>query len=95
MFYLDKQGISHRREVYTAIDALGDMGGIIEITLIAFGLVLLPISRHSFYLKAARLMFFARTKDCSLFSAGNEKLNKKEKLAKYMDHEGGDHEHGH
>lgn len=67
MFYLDETGLSHQREVYTAIDALGDIGGIIEITIIVFSLIFLPISRHSFYLRASRFMFFARSKDKSLF----------------------------
>ena len=29
MFYMDETGISHYREVYTIIGALGDIGGII------------------------------------------------------------------
>ena len=72
MFYLDETGLSHQREVYTIIDALGDLGGIIEITIIVFGIVFLPISRHSFYLKASRFMFFARSKDSNLFVKGSK-----------------------
>lgn len=72
MFYLDETGLSHQREVYTVIDALGDIGGIIEITFIVFGIVFLPVSRHSFYLRASRFMFFARSKDTSMFVQGSE-----------------------
>ena len=94
---LEQQGITHQREVYTAIDALGDLGGFIEITLIVFGSIFLPISRYSFYLKAARFMFFARTKDSSLFLKSDKKDTSIEKLAKYMpcsdDHGHGDGDH--
>lgn len=83
-FFLDQQGIMHHREVYTAIDALGDLGGFIQITLIIFGSIFLPISRYSYYLKAARFMFFARTKDGKLFVKGDKNSRQFEKLAKYM-----------
>ena len=53
MFFLDKTGVTHERVVYTLIDALGDIGGIIEIIMILLGILLLPISKHSFYLKAS------------------------------------------
>lgn len=84
IFYIDEVGVSYLREVYTIIDALGDLGGIMEITLIVFGLLFLPISRHSFYLQASRLMFFARSKDQNLFVKGNKKEFKEERLSKYM-----------
>ena len=50
MFYIDEVGVPFLREVYTIIDALGDIGGITEITLILFGFFFLPISKHNFYL---------------------------------------------
>ena len=72
MFYMDKTGISHMREVYTLIDALGDIGGIIEIIFIVFGSIFLPIARHSFYLKASRFMYFARSRNSTLFKKGDD-----------------------
>lgn len=76
--------MSYQREVYTGIDALGDIGGIIEITIIFFGFIFLPISRHSYYLRAARFMFFARTKDKTLFIKGTKEEQSQENLAKYV-----------
>ena len=49
------------------IFGMGDIGGILEFTLIVFGFFIYPISEHSFFLRASRQMFFARTKDKSLF----------------------------
>lgn len=72
MFLMDETGYHHLREVYNSVDALGDIGGIIEIIFIVFGSLFLPISRHSFYLKASRFMFFARSRDEKLFLKGNE-----------------------
>lgn len=84
MFYLDATGIDYLREVYNLIDALGDIGGIFQIVLIVFGCIFLPISRHSFYLRASRFMFFARSRDTNMFVKGNENEQKAENLAKYM-----------
>ena len=81
---MDEIGVSHKREVYAALNALGDIGGFIEITMIIFGIFLLPISRHSFYLRASRSMFFARSRDESLFIKGSEQELEPEKLAKYV-----------
>lgn len=72
MFFMDESGVSHKREVYTSIEALGDIGGIVEILFILVGTIFLPISRHSFYLHASWFMFFARSRDSSLFIKGDE-----------------------
>jgi hypothetical protein len=87
MFYMDETGISHKREVYNLIEALSDIGGIIEVIFVLFGTIFLPLSRHSFYLHAARFMFFARSRDPSLFVKGNKHDEKVENLAKYMNQE--------
>lgn len=84
MFYLEESGVSHKREVYTSIEALGDIGGILEIIFILFGTIFLPISRHSFYLHASRFMFFARSRDSNLFVKGNKQEEQEENLAKYI-----------
>ena len=82
------------REVYTSIDALGDLGGIIEIIFIVLGTIFLPIARHSFYLRASRFMFFARSRDSTLFKKGDQREEKNENLAKYIKHPEG-HTCGH
>ena len=60
------------------------MGGIVEVIMIIFGFFLFPISEHSFYLKAARMLYYARTKDEKLFSKTVDP-DEEDKLEKYMD----------
>ena len=65
---------------------IGDTGGVFELIIMIFGVVIFPISYHSFILRASRLMFFARTKDEKLFQTikdPEEKLY----LEKYNFHE--------
>lgn len=62
-FYLNQEGVHYSREVFHSLDVFGDIGGIFEITMIIFGFFVFPISEHSFILRAARLMYFGRTKD--------------------------------
>lgn len=51
--------------------------------MLIFGFFLFPISEHSFYLRAARLLYFARTSDHSLFVASADPLDEVDKLEKY------------
>jgi hypothetical protein len=46
---------------------LGDLGGVKELIVLIFGIFLLPISEHSFILKAAKFLFIARTSNTNLF----------------------------
>ena len=75
--------MNYIREVYNILGVLGDLGGIVEVIMIIFGFFLFPISEHSFYLKAARMLYFARTKDQTLFQkSADPELT--DKLEKYM-----------
>lgn len=65
--FLSQNGMHHKRRVYNIIDLMGDIGGLLEISMILFGIFLYPISEHSFVIKVAKRMFFARTKDYTLF----------------------------
>jgi len=57
----------HNKSVYTLVDCLGDLGGLIEI-IFYFGMVTMrPISFHSYTLKMLKKLFFAKTEDSSLF----------------------------
>ena len=58
------------------LDLLGDLGGIVEVILICFFLFITPISEHSFYLKAAHRLFWARTKDKHFFKKAKEKCDR-------------------
>jgi hypothetical protein len=57
----------HSKEVYTLIDCLGDLGGLIEIILSIAGLIVTPIAYHSYVIKAISKLYVARTKDSELF----------------------------
>lgn len=83
--FLSDEGKHHMREVYHTIDVIGDIGGIFEFTMVLFGFFMFPISNFSFVLQASRSMYFARTKDNSLFEKAIdkeliEKLQKFEQL---------------
>lgn len=65
--YRDNVEVVHERVVYSFLDLLGDLGGVTEIITLAFGIFLLPISEHSFYVAALKKMYMARTKDDTLF----------------------------
>ena len=73
---LDSKGSVHRRRVYSIFDFLGDLGGVIEIILLVFGMFLLPIAKHSFILKATKKLYLARTKEESIFEKVEEKKTK-------------------
>jgi hypothetical protein len=71
----------HTREVYNIIDLIGNLGGVFEIIVKVLGLFFLPISSHSFVMKALEKLFLARTLDTSMFvKAKLENKNKKRKF---------------
>lgn len=67
ILYHDKVEEIYERRIYNFFDLLGDLGGVSEIIILVFGIFLLPISRHSFTIKATKKLFLARTKLESLF----------------------------
>jgi hypothetical protein len=64
---LDQTGIEHSRRKYALFDLLGDLGGVTEVIMIFFGIFLYPISEHSFVIKAAKKLFYARTNRDDIF----------------------------
>lgn len=44
--------VLHRRESYIIFDVLGDLGGVLEILIYLFGMILLPISEYAFNMAA-------------------------------------------
>ena len=82
--FLNEEGVNYQRDAYNILGVLGDLGGIVEVIMIIFGFFLFPISEHSFYLKAARMLYFARTKEQNLFQKSNDP-ELTDKLEKYMD----------
>ena len=69
--------IQHSREVYGFLDLIGDLGGITELTLLIFGSVFLPISKHSFYLNVIKTLYLASTVESSIFSDSKKDEKKK------------------
>ena len=76
-FFLDMQSINHNRSIYNLLDLLGDLGGVTEVIMAVLGIFLFPISEHSFIIKAAKIVFLAKTKDENMFKH-KEKYQTKE-----------------
>ena len=53
----------HQRKVYDILDLIGDLGGVFEICFQVLGFFILPISYHSFIIKALKKIFLIKTKD--------------------------------
>jgi hypothetical protein len=43
--FIDKEAMYHEREIFNLVDLIGELGGVIEILIITFGVLLYPISR--------------------------------------------------
>ena len=70
---LGQTGVAHSRRKYGLFDLLGDLGGVLEVIMIIFGMFLYPISEHSFVIKAANKLFFARTNRNDVFLSREDK----------------------
>ena len=73
---MDQTTILHTRRIYSLFDLLGDLGGVTEVIMLAFGFMLYPISEHSFYLKAIKKLFIAKTTNEKLFRVKKAKSKK-------------------
>jgi MFS-type transporter involved in bile tolerance (Atg22 family) len=54
--------ITHKRTTYDLVGLLGDMGGISGLLITLLAILVSPVSEHSFYIKAARKLFIAKSK---------------------------------
>ncbi len=59
--------VIHKREVYTVMHLLGDVGGVLEITILFSAILLGYLSKFSFNLSAIQTLYLARTSDSTLF----------------------------
>jgi len=71
---LHNEKIKHTRQIYGLLDLLGDFGGVTEVIMLCFGFFLFPVSEHSFFLKATKRLFFARTADENIFKKPKRRL---------------------
>ena len=68
-----EESIFHKRVDFNIFDLIGELGGVIEVFIIVFGIFLYPVSNHSFILKASQMLFYAKTSDESLFAEEEKK----------------------
>jgi len=59
----DNRLMFHERKIYNFFDLLGELGGVMEVIAIGFGVFLYKIANHSFIMKATKRMFKAFTSD--------------------------------
>ena len=58
----------YKREVYNLLDLMGDLGGVLEVMIFVCGIMLYPISEHSFVLKALNLLYLVKSNDSKRFA---------------------------
>ena len=49
---LQEEIIEHIRECFNIPDMIGNLGGVVEVFVIVFGVIIYPLSKHKFTLKA-------------------------------------------
>lgn len=83
--FLSDRSTTYERKIYAVFDLMGDIGGLIEISMLCLGSLLASISEHSFFIKAIQKLFLVNTYDRKLFAEpskfrkGGQKLNKERK----------------
>jgi hypothetical protein len=48
---------NHERTIYNMNDLIGDLGGVLQLFAYVFGLVIYPISQHSYFLKKLEKLY--------------------------------------
>lgn len=74
--YRDSSQIIHERRIYSIIDLMGDLGGVMEIVMVAFGIFMYGISEHSFYTRAIKKFYKVKTSDNKLFLTKKKSANR-------------------
>jgi hypothetical protein len=64
---LDPRVMMHTTNVYHLFDLVGDIGGVLEVFMIALWFFLAPISQFSFEMSAMKRLFLAKTLDPTFF----------------------------
>ena len=52
---------------YNFLDLIGELGGVKEMLVVLVAIFIAPMTNHSFIIKAASKMFYARTYSNKLF----------------------------
>lgn len=53
--------IEYERQIYSFLDLIGDMGGILDILISVIGIFIFPSTEFSFIIKALQKLYLART----------------------------------
>ena len=75
ILFRDNQRIYHARATYDILDLLGNLGGIVEIMSVIFGVFLMPISYHSYVVKAINRLFFVNSKEDYFVPSNDDDIN--------------------
>jgi hypothetical protein len=67
----------HMKSVYSLVDCLSDLGGLIEIVFFLSAYFIGSWVSHSYILRTIQQLFLASTQDNNLFKESNKKANVK------------------
>ena len=73
---LQPTNTQHTRQFYNMMDLIGDLGGVMDIIIMLFGLVLYPYASYSYNLEMQRCLYKARTNDNKMFKPVKEQEKK-------------------
>ena len=71
-----RNSIVHERACYSLLDIIDEIGGFTQVIFIVCAFLLSPISKHSFFLKATKKLYKAKTNDNTIFGQSSTKLEK-------------------
>ena len=78
-FEISDKYLMHGREVYDLITLVGDLGGVIDVFIFIFGILVNPINFHSFSIKSLKKLYIARTIDKDIFKIELDQNENKKK----------------
>jgi hypothetical protein len=67
--------ILYQRISYDCIGIAKDIGGLTNVLLVMFSLLIYPMANYSFFLRAIKRLYFAKTSDKKLFEFYKKKHN--------------------
>jgi len=68
--------ILYQRVSYSLIEVAKDCGGLTNVMIVIFSLLNMPLASFSSFTKAIKRLYFAKTKDSSLFKNKDQNLDK-------------------
>lgn len=65
--HLDQRLEMHTRIITNIFDLLAELGGVLEVVVITVLVFLAPLFRHNYHMDLLNSLYFAKTKDSTLF----------------------------